>query len=86
MAQKSEADVQSEAMRLPKSVEPSIERNEFASSQFVDPEARLPRIQGLHFRLFCSMASNPSNLRKTNDWQLLFFTGDIDLSAVSRYG
>jgi hypothetical protein len=55
MVQKSEADVQSEAMPIPESVEPSIERGEFASSQFVDPEARLPRIQTLHFRLFCSI-------------------------------
>jgi hypothetical protein len=53
MAQKSESDVQSEAIPVPESVKPSIERGEFGSSQFVAPEARLPRIQGLHFRLFC---------------------------------
>lgn len=32
MAQKSEANVQSEAMPVPESIEPSIEHGEFASS------------------------------------------------------
>ncbi len=43
----SDADVQSEAMPLPEIVEATVERDEFASPDFVDPEARLPRIQAV---------------------------------------
>lgn len=41
-----EADIQSDAMPIPE-VEAPIERDEFASPQYVDPDARLPRIQAL---------------------------------------
>lgn len=43
----SDADVQSEAMPIPEIVEANIERDEFASPEFVDPDARLPRIQAV---------------------------------------
>ena len=43
----SDADVQSAAMPIPEIVEATIERDEFASPDFVDPDARLPRIQAL---------------------------------------
>jgi hypothetical protein len=41
-----DAAIQSSAMSIPE-VEPTIERDEFASPDFVDPEARLPRIQAV---------------------------------------
>lgn len=53
MAKKSQVDVQSEstiqsdAMPIPEMVEATVERDEFASPEFVDPEARLPRIQAV---------------------------------------
>jgi hypothetical protein len=53
MAKKSDTNVQfdaatqSEAMPLPEIVEATVERDEFASPEFVDPEARLPRIQAV---------------------------------------
>src|SRR4028118_565897 len=52
MAKKSESnvqfddDIQSAAMSVPE-VEPTIERDEFANPDFVDPDARLPRIQAV---------------------------------------
>ncbi|MEG4088510.1 DUF5895 domain-containing protein [Microcoleus sp. Pol12B4] len=42
-----DAAIQSEVMPAPEMVEPTIERDEFASPDFVDPEARLPRIQAV---------------------------------------
>lgn len=55
MAKKSEADIQSAASsssetsetNQTKSAESVVQRDEFASSKFVDPDARLPRIQAL---------------------------------------
>ncbi|MEG3939867.1 DUF5895 domain-containing protein [Microcoleus sp. S36b_A3] len=43
----SDVDIQSDAMPIPEVVEATIERDEFASPDFVDPDARLPRIQAL---------------------------------------
>ncbi|MEG4036033.1 MULTISPECIES: DUF5895 domain-containing protein [unclassified Microcoleus] len=42
-----DAAIQSEVMPAPEMVEATIERDEFASPDFVDPEARLPRIQAV---------------------------------------
>jgi hypothetical protein len=41
-----DADIQSAPMSVAE-VEPTIERDEFASPDFVDPDARLPRIQAV---------------------------------------
>ena len=45
-----DADIQSDAMSVPE-VEPPIESDEFASPDFVDPDARLPRIQAVRGEL-----------------------------------
>ncbi|MEG3920728.1 DUF5895 domain-containing protein [Microcoleus sp. T3_A4] len=43
----SDAAIQSEVMPAPETGELPLERDEFASPDFVDPEARLPRIQAV---------------------------------------
>lgn len=55
MSKKSNASIQSKALVVPETLEAAStpilggpsQRDEFASSQFVDPDARLPRIQAL---------------------------------------